>query len=152
MQVLGNTFLGCCGGRKRASDIARNGLLQLLRKVNRRAQSPEAPTRSFRCPTLSPATDSPGRLDSSFEAVGTLRGARSRVRIGWYRKTTANSTLYYKLPQVFRVSKAGPSCSTFPPNFDEGGTDSYETLLSPLRPPPIQSSTTFPGSSHTEVP
>ena len=25
------------------SDIARNGLLQLLRKVNRRAQSPEAP-------------------------------------------------------------------------------------------------------------
>ena len=33
MQVLGNTFLGCCGGRKRASDIARNGLLQLLRKV-----------------------------------------------------------------------------------------------------------------------
>ena len=34
MEVLGNAFWGCCGSRKRASEIAKNGLLQLLRKVN----------------------------------------------------------------------------------------------------------------------
>ena len=61
--------------------------------MNRRAHSPKAPTRPFRCPALSPATHSSGRLHATWRAGGSLRGARSRVCIGWYRKTSANSTL-----------------------------------------------------------
>ena len=34
METVRNAILGCCGGRKRASEIAKNGLLQLVRKVN----------------------------------------------------------------------------------------------------------------------
>ena len=44
-----------------------------------RVQSPKAPTRPFRCPTLSPATHSSGWLDSSFGAVGSLREAPPQV-------------------------------------------------------------------------
>jgi len=84
METVRNAILGCCGGRKRASEIAKNGLLQLVRKVNL----------ELAC-AITKSTHTPVSLSHPLTRIPFFRPAPRYIKSWWKFARGAFSSLHW---------------------------------------------------------